>query len=179
MLELAGQWPGWSECAVDVVKDPESGGGSPTKPAGSGWLVLTLAGAAAFWFANLLISWTPAAAAYRTALSIEYLPMLVQAAVGGLVIAGIVAAALVRFPGRMPGSGPLSKALVLAAGALLVVTVLLEVPSKLSSGVEDPGHWLVVATVFNAIRVLALGFAMGLIARARDTRSDRHPLVRK
>ncbi len=51
---------------------------------------MTLAGAAAFWAANLIISLTPSATAYRSALSIEYVPMLVEAAVGGLVLAGLV-----------------------------------------------------------------------------------------
>ena len=40
--------------------------------------------------------------------------------------------------------------------------------------VPDPGHWLLVATEFNVIRILALGFTVGLVTRARMTRQDRH-----
>ncbi|MGB8019695.1 MAG: hypothetical protein WCF04_00540 [Candidatus Nanopelagicales bacterium] len=109
---------------------------------------------------------TPIAAAYRSALSITYVPMLVEAAVGGLVIASAVTLVLVRYPERVPGTGPLSRALWLSAAALVFLTVFVEVPSKLLSGVPNPGYWLLVATVFNVIRVLALGVAIGLVNRA-------------
>lgn len=147
------------------------------KPSGTRWWVLTLAGAAAFWLANLIISLTPSATGYRSALSIQHLSMLVEAAVGGLVLAGIVAFALVRFPERIPGGGPVPKALILSVGTLLVVTALIEVPSKFGSGIADPGHWLFVATLFNAVRVLAMGLAIGLVAHARGTRGERRRVV--
>ena len=163
---------------MDVVEAARSGAARPAKPARSGWLALWLAGAAAFWSANLVISLTPSAAAYRSALSIRYVPMLLEAAAGELIVAGVLALGLVRFPGRIPGAGPVRKALFLAVCALVVVTVLVEVPSKFGADVEDRGRWLFVATVFNTVRVLALGLAIGLVARARQTRADPHPLVR-
>ncbi len=133
-----------------------------------------MAGAVAFWSANLVISLTPIAAAYRSAMSIAYVPMLVEAAIGGLLLAIAVALVLVRYPRRFPGNQPLSRALWLSAAALVLLTVLVEVPSKLRSGVSDPGHWLLVATVFNVIRVLALGLAVGLVARAEQSRAVTH-----
>jgi hypothetical protein len=145
--------------------------------AGTAWWGPALAGAAAFWLANLGISLTPVAASYRSALSIAYGPMLLEAAAGGLVVAGAVAFLLTRFPGRVPGSAPVGKALVLALGALVLLTVLLEVPAKVRSDVADAGHWLLVATFFNAVRVLALGVAVGLVARERTTRRGRHGAV--
>lgn len=154
---------------MDVVEVPPSGPRS-TKPAGlprSGWRRPAVAGAVAFWSANLVISLTPIAADYRSAISVAYVPMLVEAAIGGLLIASVVAWVLVRYPQRVPGTGPLSRALWLSTAALVLVTVFVEVPSKLASGVPDPGHWLLVATVFNVIRVLALGVAIGLVTRAR------------
>jgi hypothetical protein len=151
----------------------------PVRPA-AGWWVPTLAGAAAFWLANLAVSLTSVAADFRSALSIPYLPMLVEAAAGGLVVAGAVAFVLERFADHLPGRGPLGKALALAAVALVLLTVLAAVPSKLRSDVADPGHWLLVETVINAIRVLALGVAVGLVTRARTTRRARHrPVARK
>ena len=57
-----------------------------------------LAGAAAFWVVNLAISLTPVAADYRAALSISYIPMLVEAAIGGIAIGLLVSWALLRFP---------------------------------------------------------------------------------
>lgn len=139
----------------------------------AGWSLPALAGAAAFWSANFAISLTPVAADFRSARSITYGPMLVEAAVAGLAVAGAVAFLLSRFADRLPGHSPLGKALMLAAGALLLLTVLVAVPSTLTSDVTDPGHWLLVETVINAIRILALGVAVGLVARARTHRRER------
>lgn len=161
---------------MDVVEVPSSGPRS-AKPAAaprSGWRRPAGAGAVAFWSANFVISVTPIAAAYRSALSIGYVPMLVEAAVGGLLIASAVALVLVRYPDRIPGTGPLSQAVWLSAAALVVLTLVVEVPSKLRSGVSDPGHWVLVATAFNVIRVLALGVAIGLVTRAGQTGADPH-----
>ena len=49
--------------------------------------ILTIAGGAAFWLSNFAISRTPIAAEYRAALSISYYPMLLEALIGGLIIA--------------------------------------------------------------------------------------------
>ena len=166
---------------MDIVEVPPSGTRSrkPTRSARTGWWVPALAGAAAFWSANLVISMTPIAAGYRSALSIPYIPMLVEAAAGGLVVAGVLAFVLVRYRERVPGAGQVRKALLLGVGALVLLTVLVEVPSKLRSDVADPGHWLLVATVFNAVRILALGVTIGLVTRPRRTRGDRHRPVRR
>ena len=160
---------------MDVVGATPSRATRPTKPARSGWLVLTLTGTAAFWSANFLISLTPSAAAYRSALTIRYVPMLLEAAGGGLLVAGVLALLLVRFGTRVPGTGPVRKALFLAMCALVVVTVLVEVPSKVGAGIDDPVRWLFVATVINTIRVLALGLAIGLGARATRRLSTSSP----
>lgn len=47
---------------------------------------LTVAGGLAFWVANFAISRTSIAAEYRTALSISYLPMIIESLIGGLII---------------------------------------------------------------------------------------------
>jgi hypothetical protein len=157
---------------MDVVGAPRSRTGRRARARG-GWAALTLAGAAAFWAANLLISLTPSAAAYRSALSIEYVPMLVEAAVGGLVLAGLVSLIMLRLGARVPGSGRLHQALFLAACALVLVTVVVEVPAKFGARIQDPGRWLLVATVINTIRILALGLAIGLLARGQDAGAER------
>jgi len=167
------------ELVMDIVEMHRSPTGPqvPTRSAGTGWRVPALAGAAAFWLANLAISLTPVAAGYRSALSIPYVPMLGEAAAGGLVVAAVVAFLLTRFPDRVPGHGPLGKALALAVGALLLLTLFLALPSLSRSKVADPGHWLLVGTAINTIRILALGVTIGLVTRARTTRQDRHHLV--
>ena len=149
----------------------------PTRSPGTEWRVPALAGAAAFWLANLAISLTSVAAGYRRALSIPYVPMLAEAAVGGLVVAALVAFLLSRFPGRVPGHGPLGKALALAVGALVLLTVSLALPSVARSNVADPGRWLLVGTAINTIRFVALGVTIGLVTRARRTRQNRRRQV--
>jgi hypothetical protein len=153
---------------VDVVEAAPTGARKQAKRTRAAWAALTLTGAAAFWSANLLISLTSTAAAYRSALSIRYLPMLLQAAVGGLVLAGVVTSMLVRFGARVPGGGPVRRALFLAACALVIVTVIVEAPAKFAADIDQPGRWLLVATLINTIRVLVLGLAIGLMARTRD-----------
>lgn len=167
---------------MDSVEAQRSGAPDPgpVRSAAAGWWVPALAGAAAFWLANLAISLTPVAADFRSALAIPYVPMLVEAAAGGLVVAGAVAFLLTRFADHLPGPGPLGKALGLAAVVLVLLTVFVGVPSKLRSGVADSGQWLLVETVINAIRIFALGVAVGLVTRARTTRQDSHrPVTRK
>jgi len=103
--------------------------------------------------------------------------MLGAAAAAVLVVAAVVAFLLTRFPDRVPGHGPLGKALALAVGALLLLTLFLALPSLSRSKVADPGHWLLVGTAINTIRILALGVTIGLVTRARTTRQDRHRLL--
>ncbi len=167
---------------MNVVEVPSSGSRSakPARSPHSDWRRPAVAGAVAFWSANLVISVTPIAAAYRSALSIAYVPMLVEAAVGGLLLASVVALVLARYPQRVPGTGPLSRALWLSAAALILLTAFVEVPSKLRSGVPDPGHWLLVATAFNVFRVLALGVAIGLATRREQTgAAPRTPMTQQ
>jgi len=100
--------------------------------------------------------------------------MVAEAAGGGLVVSGAVAFVLARFPERVPGRGPIRKAVLIAGAALVLVTVFLEVPAKMRSGAPGFGHWLLVATVFNAIRILALGVSIGIVARTLTTSQDHH-----
>ena len=63
---------------------------------------LTIAGGLGFWVANFAISLTPIAAEYRAALSIAYLPMLLEALVGGVMIGFCVSYCLLRFFDKIP-----------------------------------------------------------------------------
>ena len=62
--------------------------------------ILAVAGGLAFWLANFAISRTPIAAEYRAALTISYFPMLLEALIGGLLIAFCVSYFLLRFLGQ-------------------------------------------------------------------------------
>jgi hypothetical protein len=175
MLEEPGSGSDRSEMVMHIVEVQGLGARGPgaVRSPGAGWWVSAGAGAAAFWLANLAVSLTGVAADYRSALSIPYVPMLVEAAVGGLLVAGAVAFLLARFADHVPGRGPLRKATALAVAAGVLFTVVFGVPTLLRSDVSDPGHWVLVGAVINVIRFLALGLAVGLVGRARTTRDDR------
>ena len=132
-----------------------------------------LAGAAAFWVVNLAISLTPVAADYRAALSISYIPMLVEAAIGGIAIGLLVSWALLRFPERVPGRHPIGKAFALSVAVLLAVTALIEAPGKFLSATDRPMHYLLIATVINALRIATLGLVIGFV-RSRSAGREHH-----
>ena len=129
--------------------------------------LLAVGGGLAFWLANLAISLTPLAAEYRAALSIPYLPMLVEALFGGLVLGFCVAYALVRRGARMRVTSPVLASMVLSMIALVAVTLLVEVPSKFLAPSGDPGRYFLVGTLFNLVRILALGAMVGFLYRRR------------
>jgi len=74
-------------------------------------LVLAVGGALGFWLANFAISLTPLAADYRAALSIAYLPMLLEALLGGLIIGTCVSYCLLHFFDKIPTNTPMAKSL--------------------------------------------------------------------
>ncbi len=127
-------------------------------------LPLAVAGGLGFWVANLAISLTPIAAEYRAALSIPYLPMLLEALVGGLVLGVCVAYPLVRYPSNGPS---LVRSLGLSALALGIVTLVIELPSKLLGGSTDPMRYFLIGLLFNVIRIAALAVVIGLVAGRR------------
>lgn len=125
------------------------------------------AGALGFWVANLAISLTPIAAEYRHALSIPYVPMLVEALLGGFVIALGVTWTVVRHPDALPAGSAMVKSLLASLIALIAVTVVIEVPSKLLLNPGGSLRYFVVGAAFNAVRILALGLAIGALGQAR------------
>ena len=123
-------------------------------------LVLAIAGGLGFWVATFAISLTPIAAEYRAALSIAYLPMLVESLVGGLVIGFCVSYLLLRFFDKLPTKTPILKSVVLSLIVLVLVTILLQGPAS-SLTTSDDLRYFLIGTVFNVLRFLALGIAIG------------------
>jgi hypothetical protein len=80
-------------------------------------LVLAIAGGLGFWVANFAISRTPIAAEYRAALSISYLPMLLESLLGGLIIGFCVSYFMLRFFDRIPTRNPVLKSLILVSSS--------------------------------------------------------------
>jgi hypothetical protein len=127
-------------------------------------LVAALAGGSAFWLANFLISLTPMAADYRVAMSIPYLPMLLEALLGGLIIGFCVSYFLLRFFDRIPTRSPIFKSVLLSLVVLVVVTAVLQVPAGLKAKPADALRCFLIGTCINALRILALGMVIGLVS---------------
>jgi hypothetical protein len=124
---------------------------------------MALAGGAAFWVANVAISLTPIAAEYRAGLSIPYLPMLLEALLGGLIIGFCVSSFLLRYIDKIPTTSPILKSVILSVIALIMVTMLIEVPAKLLTPMSDAWRYFLIGAMFNVLRIPALGVAIGYL----------------
>ena len=125
--------------------------------------ILAVAGGLGFWVANFAISLTPIAAEYRAALSISYFPMLLESLLGGLIIGFCVSYFLLRFFDKIPTKNPILKSVILSFIVLIVVTMLIEVPSKFLAPTSDALRYFLIGTMFNVIRILALGIVIGYL----------------
>ena len=124
--------------------------------------ILTIGGGVAFWVANFAISLTPIAAEYRTALSISYYPMLLAALLGGLIIGFCVSYFLLRFFDKIPTQNPILKSVILSFIVLIIVTISIGGPSSFLA-TSDFLRYFLIGTIFNVIRILALGIGVGYL----------------
>lgn len=131
--------------------------------------MLTLVGGLAFWLANFAISRTAIAAEYRTAMSISYYPMLLESLIGGLIIGLWVSYPLLRFFDRIPGKDPILKSALLSSLVLAIVTILLGGPSSFYA-TNNILRYFIIGTIFNVIRILALGIAIGYVYKRQYKR---------
>ena len=126
-------------------------------------LLLAIPGGLAFWITNWAISRTPIAAEYRTALSISYLPMIVESLIGGLIVGFFVSYFLFRFFDKIPTKHPTLKSVILSLIVLIIVTILLEVPSHFLTPMGNTLRYFLIGALFNVIRFLALGIVIGYL----------------
>lgn len=126
-------------------------------------VILTIAGGSGFWVVNFAISLTPIAAEYRAALSIPYLPMLLEALIGGLIVAFCVSYCLLRFCDRIPTMSPILKSIIVSFIVLISVTMLIEVPAKFLMTTSDALHYFLIGATFNVLRIFALGIVIGYL----------------
>jgi hypothetical protein len=124
--------------------------------------VLAIAGGLAFWLANFAISRTPIAAEYRAALSISYFPMLLESLLGGLMIGFCVSYFLLRFFDKIPTKDPILKSVILSFIVLIIVTILIAGPSSFLAP-SDVLRYFLIGTIFNVLRILALGIGIGYL----------------
>ena len=100
-----------------------------------------------------------------------YLPMLGEALLAGLIIGFGVTVCLLRFYGTLPTSSPILKALLLSLVALIVATILVEIPPRLLTATNTPPRYVLIAAAFNTLRFLALGLAIGYL-HGRTQKTD-------
>lgn len=116
-----------------------------------------------FWLANFAISLTPIAAEYRAALSIAYLPMLLEALFGGLIVGFLVSYFLIRLFAKIPTREPILKSVILSVVALVIVTMVIEVPARFFDASTDALRYFLIGAVFNGLRFLSLGVVIGYL----------------
>jgi uncharacterized protein YacL len=120
---------------------------------------LTVAGGIAFWIVDFAISLSPISAEYMAAFSISYLPLaLVEALVGGLIIACFVSYFLLRFFDKIPTKNPILKSVILSFAAIVVIEVL-----STFGNLGNAYVYLLIDTVMNIPRILALGIVIGYL----------------
>lgn len=124
--------------------------------------VLTLVGGLAFWLVNFAISRTAIAAEYRVAMTISYYPMLLESLIGGLMIGLWVSYALLRFFDRIPVKDPILKSVILSSIVLVIVTILIGGPASFYA-TNNVMRYFIIGTIFNVIRILALGITIGYV----------------
>jgi len=131
-------------------------------------LKLAVAGGAAFWVIDFIMTLSPIAEDYQAAFSFSSLPVaLVEALVGGMVIAFCVSFILLRSFKKLPGKKPIVKALILSFGIMVIIEVL--------SALGDPTHasvYLLLDSEMNAPRFLALGLVIGYLFEKQNRKVE-------
>lgn len=122
--------------------------------------LLTFAGGLAFWAVTLASFVLPVVPEFRRAFSIGGDDaVLVGSLLGGLLIAGVVSFALLRFPSAIPAHDPIAKSLLLGCVALGLATLVLWAASR---GIEAHAtRAFLIGALLNVPRFLALGAVVG------------------
>jgi hypothetical protein len=123
-------------------------------------LKLGIAGGLAFWAANFATSLTPIAAKFRADFSISYIPMTVEALIGGLIIACCVSYFLLRFFDKIPTKNPILKSVILSFAALAIILAFSTILNLINAvSVFD----ILLEAGINVPRFLALGIVIGYL----------------
>ena len=89
--------------------------------------------------------------------------MLLEALVGGLIVGLGVSYFLLRFFEKIPTKNQILKSVILSFIALIIVTILLEVPSHFFTPNSDTMRYFIIGLLFNILRILALGLVIGYL----------------
>lgn len=126
--------------------------------------VLAIGGGVVFWGTTIATSLLPIAAEYRAAFSnwnirtvwIASLPV-------GMIVGCCICYALLRLFEKIPTRDPITKSMILSFAALLIATILIDVPRSFVTGQSDSLYYLLIGILFNAARFPFLGVVIGYI----------------
>lgn len=90
--------------------------------------------------------------------------MLLESLIGGLIIGLWVSFLLLRFYDRIPAKDPILKSVLLSSLVLVIVTIVLGGPSSFYA-TSNVLRYFIIGTVFNVIRITALGIAIGYVCK--------------
>jgi uncharacterized protein YacL len=125
-------------------------------------LILAIVGGLAFWAATIAISLLPIAAEYRAAESISNIQMVwVGSLPAGMIIGCLVSFSLLRFFDKIPTKNPILKSVILSFIALVIATILLEVPASFRT--SDALYYFLIDEMLNVPRFLFVGIVIGYL----------------
>lgn len=129
-------------------------------------LKLTIGGGIIFWIATFITSLLPIAAEYRAAFSNWSKETVWVGSIFAGVITGFgVSYFLLRFFDKIPTKNPVLKSVIVSLIALVIVTILLDVPQSIfgSSDVSNAWYYFLIGVSFNVVRFLLLGLIVGCL----------------
>jgi hypothetical protein len=125
--------------------------------------ILAIGGGLIFWVTSIATSLLPIAAEYRAAFSNWSIQTVwVGSILMGLIIGCCVSYIFLRFFDRIPAKSPILKSVILSSAALIIAVILIDVPMIL----HEPGaplYYFFIGVMFNTVRFLFLGIAVGYL----------------
>jgi hypothetical protein len=128
--------------------------------------ILTIGGGVVFWVTTIAISLLPIAAEYRSAFSKANIQTVWVASLpAGLIIGCCVSYSVLRFFDKIPTKNPILKSVIISFVALVIATILIDVPRSLH-GPSDALYYFLIGIMLNVPRFLALGIGIGYLYNA-------------
>jgi hypothetical protein len=128
-------------------------------------LVLTMGGGAVFWATTIATSLLPLAAKYRAAYSNWSIQTVwVDSLLVGMILGVCVSFALLRSLEKNPAKDPILQSVIYCFIALIIAILLIDVPrSFLLPGPREAWYYFLIGVMFNTVRFLLLGAAVGYL----------------